>query len=88
MVQNELIQAVAKKAGLSAKDAKAAVQSVIEQIGAALKKGESVRTTLGTFKVFKRSARMGRNPQTGEAIKIKAKRLVRFSASKTLKQKL
>ena len=88
MMQRELIAAVAKKSGLSAGNAKAAVQVVLEQITMALKKGGPVRTTIGTVKVSQRAARTGRNPQTGQPIKIKAMRVVRFSASKNLKQTL
>jgi DNA-binding protein HU-beta len=83
--QGELIDAVAKSSGVSKSDATKAIKSALEEMGKALKKGDSVRTTLGTFSVYKRGARKGRNPATGEAIKIKASKGVRFKASKTLK---
>jgi DNA-binding protein HU-beta len=86
--QGELIEAVIKNSGLSKSDASAAVKAALEEVGKALKKGDSVRTTLGTFSVYKRGARKGRNPATGDAIKIKASKGVRFKASKTLKDKV
>ena len=85
MNQGELIDAVVKNSGMSKSDASKAVKAALEEMGKALKKGKSVRTTLGTFSVYKRGARKGRNPATGEAIKIKASKGVRFKASKTLK---
>ena len=88
MNQGELIEAVIKNSGLSKSDASAAVKAALEEVGKALKKGNSVRTTLGTFSVYKRGARKGRNPATGDAIKIKASKGVRFKASKTLKDKV
>jgi DNA-binding protein HU-beta len=86
--QTELVAAVAKKTGFSAKDSKAAIQAVLSAIEDSLTKGKGVRTTLGTFSLGKRAARMGRNPKTGEAIQIKASKTVRFKASKTVKDKV
>lgn len=88
MNQKELIQSVADKAGLSAKDATAAVRALTESIAAALAKGISVRTTLGTFAVSKRAARKGRNPATGEAIRIAASKSVRFKAAQAVKDRV
>lgn len=88
MNQGELIQAVVKNSGLSKNTASAAVRAALEEMGKALKKGDSVRTTLGTFSVYKRSARNGRNPATGAAIKIRASKSVRFKVSQTLKNKI
>jgi DNA-binding protein HU-beta len=88
MKQAELITAVAKKTGLTARGAKDAVQAVFSIIQGSLAKGDSVRTTLGTFGIGKRGARQGRNPRTGESIKIKASRTIRFKASKPLKDKV
>jgi len=66
--------------------AEAAVNCVLEAITGALKKGESVTLVgFGTFKVAKRAARTGRNPQTGKPLKIKAKKVPRFTAGKKLK---
>ncbi|HLI13459.1 MAG TPA: HU family DNA-binding protein [Alphaproteobacteria bacterium] len=88
MNQAELIAHIAKKNKLSAREAKEAVQAVLAAIETSLVKGEAVRTTLGTFSVSKRAARTGRNPQTGEAVKIKASKGVRFKVSRTVKNQL
>lgn len=82
----ELISAVADNAGLSSKDASAAVDAVISKITGALSKGERVTIAgFGTFQVGSRAARQGRNPQTGAAIQIAASKTVRFKAGKSLK---
>jgi len=86
--QGELIDAVVKNSKMSKGDASKAVKAALEEMGKALKKGNSVRTTLGTFSVYKRRARKGRNPATGAEIKIKASKGVRFKASKSLKDRV
>ena len=69
------------------KQAESAVNSIISNIGAALAKGDAVTLTgFGTFKVAKRAARTARNPKTGEAIKIKAKKVIKFTPGKKLKE--
>jgi len=83
--QQEIVKGVADKVGLSLKNAKGAVQTVVELVAGALVKGTSVRTGLGTFSISKRGARKGRNPKTGVAIKIAASKGVRFKASKSVK---
>ena len=88
MNQKELILSVAKKSGLSAKDATEAVRALTESISTALAKGISVRTTLGTFSISKRAARKGRNPATGEAIRIAASKSVRFKAAQSVKDRV
>ena len=85
MNQGELIDAIVKKSGLSKKSASTAVKTALEEMSKALKKNDPVRTTMGTFSVYKRAARKGRNPSTGDAIKIKASKSIRFRASKSLK---
>jgi len=71
----------------SPKEAPAAMESLLANITAAFKKGESVTLTgLGTFKVSKRKAREGRNPRTGEKIKIKPKNVAQFVPGKSLKE--
>lgn len=86
MHKSEFIEAVAKKAGLSKKDAANAVAASIETIKSALKKGDSVTLMgLGTFKTRKRKARTGINPRTGESIKIKARRVPAFTPGSDLK---
>ena len=85
MNKGELVNEVAKVVKTK-KEAQAALDCVITSITKALKKGEDVTLTgFGTFKVVKRKARKGRNPRTGEAIKIKASKAPKFVAGKTLK---
>ncbi|MCI1305697.1 MAG: HU family DNA-binding protein [Lachnospiraceae bacterium] len=86
MNKTELVAAVADKAGLSKKDAEAAVKAFIDSVAEELKKGEKVQLVgFGTFEVSERAARQGRNPQTGETIEIAASRTPRFKAGKALK---
>jgi nucleoid DNA-binding protein len=86
MNKSELIEAVAKSTGLSKADSDRAISAVVEHVTKALKKGSTVALVgFGTFKISKRNARMGRNPQTGAAIKIAARKVPRFVAGKTLK---
>ena len=86
MTKEELIKKVASGAGLSKADASRALGAIIGSIKSALKKGQTVTLVgFGTFKVSKRKARKGRNPRTGETITIKAAKVPRFSAGKTLK---
>ncbi|MCL4103530.1 UNVERIFIED_CONTAM: hypothetical protein GTU68_059609 [Idotea baltica] len=91
MNKGELIQAVQKALGkeTTKKAAEDAVKSVLESIAKGVKKDKSVQLIgFGTFEVRKRSARMGRNPKTGEAIKIKASKTVGFKPSSALKGSL
>ncbi len=86
MNKGDLIAAVAKDTELTKADAQAAVDSVLHNIEKVLKKGNKVTLVgFGTFLVSKRSARTGRNPQTGKAIKIPAKKVPRFTPGKALK---
>ena len=86
MTKEELIEKVSSGAGLSKADAGGALNTIISTITSALKKGQSVTLVgFGTFKVSKRKARKGRNPRTGEVINIKATKVPRFSAGKSLK---
>ena len=86
MNKSELIEAIAKSADISKASAENALDGAVNAIKAALKKGSSVTLVgFGTFKVGKRAARTGRNPRTGEAIKIKAAHVPKFSAGKALK---
>lgn len=85
MVKKDLVDEVAKVV-CSRKEADAAVNSVIDAIRKALKKGDKVSIAgFGTFSVAKRAARTGRNPQTGESIKIKAKKVPKFAPGKEFK---
>ncbi len=85
MTKADLAAAVAET-GMTKKQATVAVDTIIDSIKDALTKGESVRLVgFGTFSVKDRKARTGRNPQTGEALEIKAKKVPVFSAGKGLK---
>jgi len=85
MNKADLIEEVANVVGTK-KDAQAAVEKVLEAVTKALKAGDSVTLVgFGTFKVDKRAARTGRNPQTGAAIKIAAKKVPKFVPGKALK---
>jgi DNA-binding protein HU-beta len=86
MNKGELIDAVAAAADLSKADAAAAVDAVVATVTDTLKKGEQVSIIgFGTFSVKERAARTGRNPQTGQAIEIKASKAPGFKAGKALK---
>jgi DNA-binding protein HU-beta len=88
MNKADLINEVAKVVGTK-KEAQAAVNCVFKSIPKAMKKGSPVTIAgFGSFKVAKRKARNGRNPKTGEVIKIKASKAPKFVASKTLKDLL
>ncbi|MBR4890616.1 MAG: HU family DNA-binding protein [Clostridia bacterium] len=89
MNKTELVAIVSEKAGLSKKDADAAISATISAITDALKKDDKVALVgFGTFEVRARAARMGKNPQTGEAIKIAASKVPAFKAGKALKDAL
>ena len=85
----ELIDAVATKAGVSKADAERTIGAFFDHVAASAKKEEKVAWPgFGSFSVSKRAARTGRNPQTGEPVKIKASKNVKFTASSTLKAAL
>ena len=87
MNKTELIAAMAAKSGLSRKEAGAALTSLIDEITDVLKAGERVAIpNLGTFEVREHAAREGKNPRTGEAVKIPAKKVPAFKAGKVLKE--
>ena len=86
MNKAELIDAVAEGADISKADATRAVDTVVDQITKALKKGDQVTLVgFGTFAVKDRAARTGRNPRTGEALNIPASKVPGFKAGKALK---
>ena len=87
MTKIELVEKMAKDAGITKAAAGTALASFIEGVTKALKKkdGKITLVGFGTFTKVRRKARKGRNPQTGEAIKIKAANVVKFKAGKTLK---
>ncbi len=86
MNKAELIDYVAEKAELTKADAQNAVDAVFDGITSTLKKGNDARFVgFGTFSVAKRAATTGRNPRTGETIKIPASKNAKFKAGKELK---
>ena len=86
MKKAELVEAVATKAGLTKADAGRAIDATLEVITKTLAKGDKVPLVgFGTFAVSKRAARTGRNPQTGEAVKIAARNAITFKAGAALK---
>lgn len=89
MNKTQLIEAMASGAGLSKADAKRALESFIGATSDALKKGDKVSLVgFGSFGVSERSARTGRNPQTGATIQIAAKKVVKFKAGAELNANL
>lgn len=89
MKKSELIEAVAEKAGLTKVEAGKALDATFEVIANQLEKGEKVPVAgFGTFKLSSRAAREGRNPKTGETIKIAASTSVSFKAGTALKEKV
>lgn len=87
MTKRELIDVVSKKANLTNKASRDAVQAVINSIRDSLKRGEKVVITgFGTFSVRQRVQRVGRNPKTGEKITIAARKAPGFTPGKTLKK--
>jgi DNA-binding protein HU-beta len=87
MTKAELVETMAKEAGISKVAASAALDSFMANVTKALKKknGKVTLVGFGTFAKVRRKARKGRNPQTGEAIKIKASNVVKFKPGKKLK---
>ena len=86
MKKAELVEAIAKKTGLTKADSTRALDATFEAITKALKKGDRVPVAgFGTFNVSKRKAREGRNPQTGAKVKIPARKAVTFKAGAALK---
>ena len=86
MNKQELISKIAEKASISKKDAASALTALTATITEELKSGEKVAIpSLGTFEVRERAARTGKNPRTGEAVEIAAKKLPAFKAAKALK---
>ena len=86
MTKMELIEKMSAAAGITKMAAGSALDAALEGIVFALKRGHKISLVgFGTFSVTKRKARIGRNPQTGESIKIPAARVPKFSAGKVLK---
>lgn len=86
MTKQELVDVIAAKTQITKTAAGTALDTFIDSVKKTLKKGGKVTLVgFGTFSVSNRKARMGRNPQTGAAIKIKARKVPKFSAGKALK---
>jgi DNA-binding protein HU-beta len=89
MNKAELIAHLADEAGITKTQANTALDAFVDAVTKTLKKGDKVTLVgFGTFSVSKRAARNGRNPQTGEVIKIKARKVARFKAGKELSSKM
>ena len=86
MNKTELVAAIAEKAELTKKDAEKALAAVVSTVSDALASGDKVQLVgFGTFEVRARDARTGKNPRTGEVIKIAASKVPAFKAGKALK---
>lgn len=89
MNKAELIDAISSNAKLSKADAGRALDAAVDAIEKSLKKGDRIALVgFGSFSISKRSARTGRNPQTGKEIKIAAKKVVKFKAGTDLAKKI
>ena len=89
MNKTELIDAMAYKTGMTKKNAEAALNAFVETVSEELVKGGKVALTgFGTFEVSERAEREGRNPQTGETMKIAASKAPKFKAGKVLKDQV
>ena len=89
MTKAELVDAVADAAGVSKADAERTIGAYWDAVVAAVTKDDKVSWPgIGSFSLSKRAARMGRNPQTGEPVKINASNAMKFTASSTLKSTL
>ncbi len=89
MNKSELVDLVAEKAGMSKKDSEKAVKAVLDSVTEGLVKGDKVQLVgFGTFEVRSRKEREGRNPATGEKIKIEALKVPAFKPGKALKDKV
>ena len=89
MNKTELVAAVAEQAGLSKKDAEAAVKAFTDVVAEALKAGDKIQLVgFGTFEVSERAAREGRNPRTGETMTIAASKTPKFKPGKALKDEI
>lgn len=88
MNKNDLIDSISKKTGLTKVDSKNALEAFVDSIKGALKRdGDKVSLLgFGTFSISKRPERMGRNPKTGDTMKISAKNAVKFKAGKELSE--
>ena len=89
MKKSQLISQLAAQTNLSAKDAETVVDTIFEEITVSLERGQRVELRgFGTFGLKQRRARAGRNPKTGEAVKVEAKQVMFFKAGKELRERV
>jgi nucleoid DNA-binding protein len=89
MTKSQLVDRLAKAGDVSKKQAQALIEGLVTTIVGSVKKGDPVKIPdLGTFKKVQSKARMGRNPQTGEPVKIPARKKVRFTVAKSFKEQV
>ena len=87
MTKTELVNAIAEKSELSKSDAEKALKAFVDTVTEVLQQGDKIAMVgFGTFSVGDRAARVGKNPQTGEAIDIPAAKVPKFKAGKALKE--
>lgn len=87
MTKSQLVLKLADGSGINKKQAAAVLEQLVDVTVGSVRKGDPVKIPgLGTFRKVQTKARMGRNPQTGEPIKIPARKKVRFSVAKTFKE--
>ena len=87
MTKSQLIERLAKAGDVTKKQAQAILENLVTTVVSSVKKGDPVKIPdLGTFKKAQSKARMGRNPQTGEPVKIPARKKVRFTVAKSFKE--
>jgi len=89
MTKSQLVDRLATSGGVTKKQAEAIMEGLVSTIVGSVKKGDPVKLPgLGTFRKVQSKARMGRNPQTGEPVKIPARKKVRFSVAKSFKEQV
>jgi DNA-binding protein HU-beta len=89
MTKSQLIERLAKAGDVTKKQAQAILDGLVSTVVSSVKKGDPVKIPdLGTFKKAQSKARMGRNPQTGEPVKIPARKKVRFTVAKSFKEQV
>jgi DNA-binding protein HU-beta len=87
MTKAQLVEKLAEAAGVNKKEAAAMLEGLVTTVVKTVKKGDPVKIPdLGTFRKVQSKARMGRNPQTGEPVKIPARKKVRFTVAKSFKE--
>lgn len=87
MTKADLVEQVAKEADMTKKDAEQLVEIIFDSITESLNRGEKIELRgFGSFRVRERNSRMGRNPKTGDAVAIPAKRVAYFKPGKELKE--